>query len=750
MATPQLSPGVITREVDLTVGRADNVIDNIGAIAGPFEIGPVDEVTDIATEQALINTFGKPISTDAQYEYWMSGSSFLSYGGVLKVVRCDGSSLNCSNAGVGATSASSAKIKNFDDYEANWDSATNFTYASKNPGTWANDLKVCFIDDFADQTLGITTNNLSNMGAQIGWGVTSLIQNTALAGVGTTSTFNGFIKGIITGVNTDSTNSASTIDVKIVSRVEVSGAGRTETKISYGIGNSMNSFEVDDKLSFTPSTGVTTALYRADGGVGFAVSTVEDWYDQQTLGLTNSTVYWKTIARRPVTNVYVENRDGAGDGINIAIVDDSGAVTGIQGNILEKHVGLSKALDTISQVNAPQKIWYKDFLATQSEYIYAGYNVSQASDAVWNTSPTVTGFQTYSGVRGASFNPLSDTAGLWGQDAQGVTFTAIGATTYTLRGGVGYTTAANYNNDGMLAELGDLITAYNLFDNKDEVEVDYLLMGPGLGGFAESQAKANKLIALAESRKDCVAVISPYRQGVVNLTNTTTQTNNILEFFAPLTSSSYAVFDSGYKYTYDRFNNKFRYIPCNGDVAGLMTRTSINSFPWFSPAGQQRGLLNNAIKLAYNPTKAQRDLLYPERINPIINQAGTGVMLFGDKTGLTYPSAFDRINVRRLFLTVEQALERSAQAQLFELNDQTTRANFVNIVEPYLRDIQAKRGVYDFQVICDESNITPDVIDNNEFRADIFLKPTKSINYITLTFVATRTGVAFEEVTGRV
>ena len=180
-----------------------------------------------------------------------------------------------------------------------------------------------------------------------------------------------------------------------------------------------------------------------------------------------------------------------------------------------------------------------------------------------------------------------------------------------------------------------------------------------------------------------------------------------------------------------------------------MTRTAINSFPWFSPAGQQRGLLNNAIKLAYNPTKAQRDLLYPERINPIVNQSGTGVMLFGDKTALSYPSAFDRINVRRLFLTVEQALERSAQAQLFELNDQTTRANFVNIVEPYLRDIQAKRGVYDFQVICDESNNTPDVIDNNEFRADIFLKPTKSINFITLTFVATRTGVAFEEVTGR-
>jgi hypothetical protein len=750
MATPQLSPGVITREVDLTVGRADNVLDNIGAIAGPFAIGPVDEVTNIATEQALINTFGKPFSTDAQYEYWMSGSSFLSYGGVLKVVRCDGTSLNCSNAGVGATTNASVKIKNFDDYEANWDSATNFSYAAKNPGPWANDLKVCFIDDFADQTLGVTTDNLSNLGAQIGWGVTVARENIALAGVGTTSAFNGFIKGIVTGVSSDTSDSKSTFDIKIVSRVEVSGAGRTETEISYGIGNSMSSFLKDDKLSFSNSAGVTTTVYRAEAGVGFAASTVVDWYDQQQLGLTNSTVYWKSIARRPSTNVYCENRDAKNDGINIVVVDDTGAVTGIQGNILEKHLGLSKALDAISQVNAPQRIWYKDFLATSSEYLYAGYNVSQASDATWGTTPTVTGFTTYSGVRGASFNPLTDTAGLWGQDAQGVTFTAIGNVTYTLNGGVGYTTAAGYNPTGMKAELGDLITAYDLFSNKEEVEIDYILGGPSLPGFTESQAKANKCIAVAESRKDCVAVISPYRQGVVNLTNTTTQTSNILEFFAPLTSSSYAIFDSGYKYTYDRFNNKFRYIPCNGDIGGLMTRTAINSFPWFSPAGQQRGLLNNAVKLAYNPSKAQRDLLYPARINPVINQSGTGVMLFGDKTGLTYPSAFDRINVRRLFLTVEQALERSAQAQLFELNDQTTRANFVNIVEPYLRDIQAKRGVYDFQVICDESNNTPDVIDNNEFRADIFLKPTKSINYITLTFVATRTGVSFEEVTGRV
>jgi phage tail sheath protein FI len=260
----------------------------------------------------------------------------------------------------------------------------------------------------------------------------------------------------------------------------------------------------------------------------------------------------------------------------------------------------------------------------------------------------------------------------------------------------------------------------------------------------------NKLISIAEVRKDCMVVVSPHRANVVDVPGTDTQTSNIIRFFSALTNSSYAVFDSGYKYTYDKFNNLFRYIPCNGDIAGLMVRTDIQQFPWYSPAGQQRGTLNNAIKLSYNPNKTQKDVLYAARVNSIVNQPGIGVILFGDKTGIGYASVFDRINVRRLFLTVETALEKISQSQLFQFNDQITRSNFVNVVEPYLRDVQAKRGVFDFRVICDESNNTPDVIDNNEFRADIFLKPTKSINYVTLTFVATRTGISFEEVTGRV
>ena len=733
MATPQLSPGVLTREVDLTVGRADNVLDNIGAIAGPFAIGPVEDAIDIQTEQQLINNFGRPISTDAQYEYWMSASSFLSYGGVLKVARVDGASLNTANAAPGYAATTSLKIKNYDDYNNNHSGeAVEFVYSAKTPGSWANNLKVCFIDDLADQTIGITTTDLSAFGAQIGYGVTTTITNAVLPGTGTTSLFNGYLKGIITGVTTDTTNGNSTIDVKVVSRVSSAG---TETSIDYGQGNALKSFETADTVFFVNNSGINTGSVASVAGV--TAGGVLDWYDQQTLGLTNSTVYWKTIAPKPRTNQYSVDRNGRSDAMHIAVVDDLGSVTGIQGNILEKHVGISKAADSVSAVNSPQKIFYKNYLRDFSENIYAGYNPSQAGDGYHGTDPVATGFST-------SYTPYTTGQGLWGQDAQGIVYSALGNVTYTLSSGVDYSAAG-----GMKAELGDLVTAYDLFANENEIQVDFLINGPGLLTEAESQAKANKLIAVAESRKDCIAVISPDRSNVVDITNSTTQTDNIIKFFSALTSSSYAVFDSGYKYTYDRFNNTFRYIPCNADVAGLMTRTNITAFPWFSPAGQQRGTLNNAVKLAYNPSKAQRDLLYPARVNSIVNQPGVGVILFGDKTALSYPSAFDRINVRRLFLTVEQALQRSAESQLFELNDQTTRANFVNIVEPYLRDVQAKRGLYDFLVICDETNNTPDVIDNNEFRADIFLKPTKSINYITLTFVATRTGVSFEEVAGR-
>ena len=723
MATPQLSPGVLVREVDLTVGRADNVLDNIGAIAGPFAIGPIEEPIDISTEQELIDTFGEPKSKDGQYEYWMSASSYLSYGGVLKVVRASGTSLVNANAGVGSTSDTDLQIKNYDSYDVEETETADYIYAAKNPGEWANNLKVCTIDAQADQIVGINTSDPAGVSVSIGSTIKVLRNNITEAGVGVTTSFTGYITATVTGIDTTTSSGTTFLDLKITSRETIQGT--LISKIDYARGADLSSFKVTDSLILPNDT-----LISAD--------TVKDWYDDQTLGLDNSTVYWKSLAPKPGTSLHSLDRSGKNDEIHVVVVDDSGSITGIQGNILEKFLGLSKAKDAVSNVAAPQKIYYKNYLADFSKYIFAGRNAAYGTDTQWKTDPSTTDH---------IFNSEGGN-GAWGQNAQGIIFNAIGAATYKFSGGADYGA-----NGGMTATLADLITAYGKFGNSDEIEVDYLIYGPSCATEDESKAKANYLISLAEARKDCIAVVSPHKGNVVGQTNAATQTTNVVNFFSgvsSIASSSYAVFDSGYKYTFDRFNNVFRWVACNADVAGLMARTSLTAYPWFSPAGQQRGILNNAVKLAYNPNKAQRDQLYEQRINSIVNQPGIGVLLFGDKTALGYASAFDRINVRRLFLTIEQSLQRSAEAQLFELNDQITRANFINIVEPYLRDVQAKRGLYDFLVICDETNNTPDVVDNNEFRADIFLKPTKSINYVTLTFVATRTGISFEEVAGRV
>ena len=612
MATPQLSPGILVREVDLTVGRADNVLDNIGAIAGPFRLGPIDTPIQVSNEEELIKNFGKPLSTDRQYEYWMSAASFLSYGGVLKVVRADDDDLGNANAGVGIASTTvigatgGLKIESFDDYQENHTSDTSFYYAGKHPGSWANGLKVCQIDDQADQIIGINTTSLEDYGCTIGAGVTAALTNLVIPGAGTTSTFTGHLKGIVTGVSTDATNGDSKFDVKIVSRVSSAG---TEFPISYATNSLTNSFKTTTEgagagiaattVFFVNSSGINTGAPNAANTAASAeIVTAVDWYDQQTLGLENSTVFWKSLAPRPTTNKYVSDRGGKNDGIHVAVVDDLGTITGIQGNILEKFTGLSKAKDAISNVNSPERIYYKDFIANRAENIYAGFNPSQSEDTFHNTLPVATGF-------GTGFVANTTAQGLWSQNAQSTTFAGIGNVTYSLGGGTDYSSVSGKipapgENGAMLATLGDLKTAYDTLSNKDEQAVDFLIMGPGCSTRDLSQSKANHLIGIAEARKDCMATIGPHRADLVNISNSTTQTNNLLEYYSPLTSSSFVTFDSGYKYMFDRFNNEFRFVPTNGDTAGLMVRTAIESFPWFSPAGEQRGVINNAIKLAYN------------------------------------------------------------------------------------------------------------------------------------------------------
>jgi len=328
-----------------------------------------------------------------------------------------------------------------------------------------------------------------------------------------------------------------------------------------------------------------------------------------------------------------------------------------------------------------------------------------------------------------------------------------------MSGGKNYDGGTDLTATGALtSSLDNLSNGYGLFENTNNYDIDFLLMGSANYGKETAQALANKLISVAEIRKDALAFISPYRLaflndgtvGSVTVNSDATITDNIIEFYSSVTSSTYAVFDSGYKYMYDRFTDTFRYIPLNGDIAGLCARNDLNNFPWFSPAGTSRGAILNAVKLTYNPSKTQRDRLYSNRVNPVIFSPGDGIVLFGDKTGFAKSSAFDRINVRRLFIYLEEAISAAARDQLFEFNDEITRTNFVNIVEPFLRDVQSKRGIFDYVVICDETNNTAAVIDNNEFVADIYIKPNRSINFIGLTFVATRTGVSFAEVVGNV
>ena len=543
-------------------------------------------------------------------------------------------------------------------------------------------------------------------------------------GIGTTAVATGYLKGVITGVG------ASFVDVKVVSYVN----DGVETTVDY---------QANSLYQFTSGEiGISSATL---GDVGFMTGTKapSDWYDQQNVltsvadgGSDPVTVSWRSVLAKPGTNSYVAQRNGRNDALNVVVIDASGSVTGVVGSILEKFGNLSKAKD--AEVSPQKSVYYKDYLAVNSQYIYAGLSPVNATDAYWGTRSLPGGFS--NGV-----TPITASAGSWGQEAKDITFSFLGNTSYRLTGGKDYEGVGYYD-----APLGDLLTAYDKLSDPVNSDIRFLLQGGAHKSKEEEQAKANKLISICEGRKDCVAFISPNRDSVVNIANASTQLTNVLSFFSPLSSSSYVVFDSGYQYVYDRFNKKFVYMPCSNDIAGLCVRTDRDQFPWFSPAGTSRGSLNFAVKLAFNPGQDARDRLYSNRINPIITSPGSGIILFGDKTGLSFESAFDRINVRRLFITIEKAIENAAKAQLFELNDAGTRSNFVNIVEPYLRDVQAKRGVTEFLVVCDETNNTPDVIDRNEFIADIYVKPSRSINFIGLTFVATRTGVSFSEIVGTV
>jgi len=709
------SPGILVKEFDLTLGRVIPRSNKIGVVVAPFAKGPVNIPTIVENENDLLINFGEPYSTDKHYEHWLVASSYLAYGGSLQVVRADNDLL--SNGFVGT--ATTVKINSLDHYQdLGYDENVlpNVFVAAKNPGTWSNGLKIAVIDGKSDQIL----SGISTATVQVGYGVTQTVAGKANPGIGVSETLNGHLKGIITGIGN------SSIEVKVLTHVSNPG---TETKVDY------------QPLGVYSFAGNGTVAIHTTGGVlgNFTYSSETDWFDSQTVSLTNfSSVSWNSLAPRPSTSAYAEARNSRFDEIHVIVIDALGKVTGNAGSILEKNLNLSKAKDAEFSVGSPS--YWRKYLAENSRYIYG---LNQPVGIV------TTGYS-------SGFNLVTNEE--WNINADSNIFGGCGALNNDLANGKDYNGKTSIETtDALYAPLSEISAGLDLFESTENYQVDFLLMGSGARPKEEVQALANKLISVAELRKNSLAFISPNRSSLIN--DTTEQnavtvrsasdiTDNLISFYSPITSSTYGIFDSSYKYMYDRFANTFRYVPLNGDIAGLCARNDINNFPWYSPAGTARGSILNAVKLAYNPTKSQRDRIYSNRINPVIFSPGSGIILFGDRTGLSKASAFDRINVRRLFVYIENAISQAAKDALFEFNDEITRTNFVNTIEPFLRAVKGQRGITDYRIICDETNNTAAVIDNNEFIADIYIKPSRSINFIGLNFIATKTGVSFEEVIG--
>lgn len=398
----------------------------------------------------------------------------------------------------------------------------------------------------------------------------------------------------------------------------------------------------------------------------------------------------------PASSEWASGRSSSNDELHIIVLDSNGAISGVAGTILEKYPFVSKASDAKNSDGSSN--YYKEAINTRSKYLWWGGHLA----ANWGTAST--GAVTYTSM--------------------------VAAYTATLSGGVDDAPSS-----------GNVNTAYDLFANADSVDISLIMAGATTG-----TTVPNHLISIAESRKDCLVFVSPEFTDVVD--NSGSEAADIATTADSYTKSSFAVMDSGWKYQYDKYNDVYRWIPLNGDIAGLCVRTDNERDPWFSPAGLNRGIIKNVVRLAWNPTQAERDAIYKKGVNSVVTFPGEGTILYGDKTLLNRPSAFDRINVRRLFIVLEKSIAKAARSSLFEFNDEFTRAAFVNLVEPYLRNVQGRRGIYDFRVVCDSTNNTGEVIDQNQFVGDIYIKPARSINYIQLNFVAVRTGVNFYEIVG--
>ena len=664
----QVSPGIQVSEVDLT-NVVPAVSSTVGAFAGSFQWGPVDEVVTVSDSQGLVDNFYHPANTDAGAEDFYTAEGFLRYGSALRIVRINATGLYSANYSGHATSL----IKNLEEYRSTYKDlsqhATVGKFTAKYAGLLGNSLRtsVCASSDaYYNDT--VSSSSASAGAAAIGATAITLVADGGVKfTLGDIITFaNHTTHYQVTAINTD------VLTIKA--------------------------------LNQPAGTGLTSAIVNS----------------------TSIDRYWEHYAsfdKAPSKSASALAAGGSDDEMHIVVIDEDGLFTGTAGTVLETFgfvSGASDAKDASGQSN-----YYVNVLETGSQYVYVtGHETS--------THPAANSVHTHA---------LSGTTAFGRPSAPIQTSMTGGANGRTGTAGEKHGTWTDHFSDGETSDVSFLVVGSTRCDSGSGVDQDTL---------ADWTTLTNQAILLCEGRKDCMAVVSPRRASVVNVTSESSQLTHVLADYATASSSSYAVFDSGWVYGYDRYNDKYCWTPACGHTAGLMVRSDLLRDAWFSPAGFSRGQYLGITKLAFNPSKSSRDDLYRNRINPVVTFAGQGTVLFGDKTALTVPSAFDRINVRRLFIVLEKAIATAAKAQLFEFNDAFTRAQFRAAVEPFLRDVKNRRGLVDFSVVCDETNNTDTVIDRNEFVCSIFVKPAKSINFITLNFVAARSGVEFSEIYGAV
>lgn len=721
----QLSPGVLVTEKDLT-SIIPAVATSTGAFAGPFVWGPVLEPTTVSSENELVAKFGKPAAGNAAS--WFTAANFLGYTNNLLNVRV--ATAGQKNAVVNSAGAlQSATVAN--------------------PGTGFTDIPTVTISGGTGSGGSVGAVTLKVVGVAVNTGGTGWAVNdtfTVNIGSGTEATFrvSAVDAGAVTAavvVNAGSytdivaaiTNSAATkitsatgadltVDLTLgLNTVAVSGGnysvaptlsangsqGGTGSSITVALSQSGIVINNEDDYTQNYINGAGTvgewaAKYPGSLGNSLKVTFADAGaYSTWTEVVDGATVdYAAEFDGAPSTSDYAARNGGSNDELHILVIDVNGQWTGVRGAILEKFAFVSKASDARKADGTNN--YYKDVINANSKYI-------------WWMDHTAAGTN-------------------WGAAAQNVAFASmVSAKISSLVGGA----------DDLAADDGDLQSGFALFQNAEQYDISLIPTGP------VSAVVAKYVIEnVAEVRKDCVAFASPVNADNGPITGNTVLADT-LDYRTDSSfnvNSSYGVLDSGWKYQYDRYRDVYVWVPLNGDVAGLCARTDYTNDAWWSPGGLNRGQIKNVVKLSFSPNKTERDELYKIGINPVVSFPGQGTVLFGDKTLLTKPSAFDRINVRRLFIVLEKAIATAAKYQLFEFNDSFTRAQFRSMVEPFLRDVQGRRGVTDFRVVCDERNNTGEVIDRNEFVADIYIKPARSINFITLNFIAARTGISFDEI----